>query len=239
MPFVEGGEGKRPRRRWSSWYDNRLVTEAGEAILAELDSWAIEELRRYKLVWSGWGPLQKLNDFDPIPNTDWGFREISGMDFGRLRLFFLSLLWRACASDRPEFELIQMDREELERLRKMIVAKNSDPFSFYPISLVQLSTMGITHNHTPILETKRIEAFDDQPDREVSIFRFYFDGLIVHCERPRPDVIDIKEFGKMTIGFGDKLAVMTVTFEGSRQKALIEHFKAEAMTNWPDVMQKL
>jgi hypothetical protein len=54
-PLTQGGRGRPPIRRWSSWYDPCLVTQAGEAILAEYDNWAIQELRKNKLIWSSWG----------------------------------------------------------------------------------------------------------------------------------------------------------------------------------------
>jgi Ser/Thr protein kinase RdoA (MazF antagonist) len=60
--LTQHGEGQtRPIRRWTSWYDPRLVTAEGEAILAAYDEWAIQELRRLKLVWSSWGPMLDLS----------------------------------------------------------------------------------------------------------------------------------------------------------------------------------
>jgi hypothetical protein len=32
LPFVQGGQGSRPVRRWDSWYDDHLVIQAGENI---------------------------------------------------------------------------------------------------------------------------------------------------------------------------------------------------------------
>ncbi|MER9585376.1 hypothetical protein [Mesorhizobium sp. M0276] len=74
VPFTKSGMGRRPSTRHSSWYDNRLVTQAGEDILAKLDDWAIKELRKARLVWSDWGPMTKLTDARAIPWTEWGIR---------------------------------------------------------------------------------------------------------------------------------------------------------------------
>ena len=38
-----------PQKRWDNWYDPELVTAKGEKIQAELDTWAIKELRKHKL----------------------------------------------------------------------------------------------------------------------------------------------------------------------------------------------
>jgi hypothetical protein len=57
------------------------------------------------LVWTGWkGAGSPVNKPKLIPGTVHGFREITGIDPGRLRLFFLSLIWRAAATTRPSFQ---------------------------------------------------------------------------------------------------------------------------------------
>ena len=58
--FIEAGRGLRPIRRFTSWYDQQLVIREGEKILSEIDTAGIEELRRLKLIWSGWGGRKKL-----------------------------------------------------------------------------------------------------------------------------------------------------------------------------------
>ena len=90
--FIEAGRGNRPIRRFTSWYDHQLVTHEGEKILSEIDTAGIAELRKHKLVWSGWGNKNKLrtSDFavDPDPESGLGVRLIEGIDAGSIRLFF-------------------------------------------------------------------------------------------------------------------------------------------------------
>ena len=50
---------QRPVWRSNSWYDYNLVTAKGEKILSEIDDLAISELRKHKLIWSGFGPKWK------------------------------------------------------------------------------------------------------------------------------------------------------------------------------------
>ncbi len=118
-PLIQWGDDARPIRRRSSWYDHRLVTADGEAILAAYDGWAIKQMRLHKLVWSGWGEEETLTakSFDEIPGTPWGLRSIAGVDTRKLRLFFLSLLWRAAESELPEFSQIYLGSGELHMLR--------------------------------------------------------------------------------------------------------------------------
>jgi hypothetical protein len=217
VPMTQSGRGMRPETRHSSWYDNQLVTAKGEKVLADLDDWAIKELRRLRLVWSGWGPMVGLSDVRKVPNTPWGWRTIEGGDWRRLRLFFLSLLWRAAASQRFEFNEVEVSADDLERLRIMVLNGDPDPVDYFQIQLVQLSTRGIEHNHTPLADTKRIgEEMDDGYD--IPFFRFYFDGLIAHFDRREIAEIQKRPLAELALGAGDPLTVTTVTFEESFQR---------------------
>jgi hypothetical protein len=238
LPFIESWSGTRPTRKWSSWYDNRLVTAEGEAVLAALDSWAIAQLRKHKLVWSGWGPAQLLTDnHDRMGDTGFGVRKITGLDGKRLRLFFLSLLWRAAASTHHGFSDIKLSSEEVEKLGQMLLANDPEPSTYFSIQLTQISTLGTVQNLTPFAQTKTIPAFDSVPARTVRFFRFYFDGLVAHIH-PVPDG-DSCKLGSLVLGLEDVLTVSTVTYEISFQRKNLTNMMAEAYANWPDTMKKL
>lgn len=229
-PLLQYGSGMKPSRRWDSWYDKNLVTREGEDILTALDTWAITELRKHKLVWSGWGPMTALTTgHDAIGGTPWGSRRIKPIDTQRLRLFFLSLLWRAAASSRPEFSEVALPPDELECLRAMIVGGNHEPLHFYPMALVQLSTMGEIHNQTPFADMKRVPAMGNEPERLIPIFRFYFDGLIIHIHQQTTDSGYETRLGPLIVGNGDELAVTTVTFEASFQLENLRTVVAESV----------
>lgn len=237
LPFVQAGNGTRPKRAWSSWYDSQLVTRAGEDILRDYDTWAIDELRQRKLVWSGWGPMQTLGqNHNPIPGTAWGVRTIECPDAARLRLFFMSLLWRAAASDRPEFSEVTMPEADLEALRIMVATGKPLPLSFYPIHLSQLSTFGPIHNQTPVAMVKRIPEFEELEEVEVPIFRFYFEGLIVHFHRTVDGIGMSGSFGSMIVGSGPKIMISTVTYEASLQRENLEQVVSEATHAWPHIL---
>lgn len=222
-PLVQIDHEKYPVRRWSSWYDTKLVTQAGENILSFLDNWAVATLRKHRLVWSGWGPVQvppgvnNLAGIYPMtpPNSGWGYRLIKGIDPGRLRLFFLSLLWRAAATDREEFSQVVMPPGDLEKLRLMLINENPDPISFYPTELGQFSTAGVFHNRVPIPMTKSVERQGEKI--QIPFFRFYFDGLTAHVHRRASDDGLTWWFGSSIVGMGDNLAVATVLFDTSFQ----------------------
>ena len=231
VPLSQIEHGKHPVRRWSSWYDTNLVTQAGKAILSSLDNWAIATLRKHKLVWSGWGPVQMLPGINNLagiypmtpPNSGWGYRVVKGIDPRLLRLFFLSLLWRAAATDRGEFSQVVMPPCDLEKLRLMLINGDSDPASFYPIELAQFSTVGVL----PISMVKTVERGGEKT--EIPFFRFYFDGLMAHVHRRTSDNGLTSWFGSSIVGMGDDLAVATVLFNTSFQHEGLKRAVAESL----------
>lgn len=218
-PLVQIESGKKPQVRWDSWYDDQLVTIQGENILTEFDTWAIRQLRLNKLVWGGWGSAQTLEGhYSPIASSPWGIRRISGIDTLRLRLFFLSLLWRAAATSRYEFEKIEISRDDLEMLRLMLIERNALPISFYRIQLTQLSTKGVIHNMPPIVQYKDVRSsVIGVRHRLEKIFRFYFDGLIAHIHLPETESLS-RDYGAMVLGAEKDIVVSTVTYEHSFER---------------------
>lgn len=233
-PSFQIAIGARPVRRWNSWYDPKLVTQPGEKILMDLDTWAISELRKHKLVWSSWGPAQTLGGLHtPIANSGWGIRRVEGIDPKKLRLFFLSLLWRAAATSRLEFAGVQMPSDDLERLRVMLCSRNPEPISFYPSQLTQLSTVGVVHNYAPIADLKTIPSLEEgTAPRDLPIFRFYLDGLIAHMHRHASDDGFTASLGHMIVGADKELTFATQTYERSLQARTVNTVVTRALRAW-------
>lgn len=239
LPFIQSAHGSRPILRWGGWYDRRPVVRRGEDILAALDTWAVRELRKHELVWSGWGSSQALTKPPtPLANDGRGMREISGTDPTKLRLFFLSLLWRAAVSNREEFLEITMPDEELERLRLMIVTNDPRPLSFYPSTLVQFSTWGAARNLTPQSWVVRTPD-ENMAMRKVPIFRFYFDGLIAWTYRNTSDSSYAERHAHALVGHGPKLHVAALPYQNWFQSRNMMKGSIAALEQFPEVMNKL
>jgi hypothetical protein len=155
-PLTQRGEHGRYIKRWTSWYDPALVIQAGEDILTDYDTWAIEFFRQRRLIWSSWGPMTSLSTSDLIngPNGI-GARQLKDLDARRLRLFFLSLLWRAAATTLFEFKNVTLRQDQLEQLREVVKTGTPEPFEFFPVALIQLSSKNFPHNQSPIRAKKR------------------------------------------------------------------------------------
>lgn len=222
-PLVQVGEHVAPTRRWSSWYDQALVTRAGEDILSEYDNFAISELRKHKLVWSGWGPMTSLTvaDHEVLPSGHHGIRHIKGCDTKRLRLFFLSILWRMAESSLAEFSNVTVGQTHLDLLRRMVRDADPYPMEVFPMVLVQISSVGLVHNHTALLEDKFLDFASDHPTKRVPIYRIYMDGLVAHIHRPDADPSLAKSMGPLGLGSSDDLVLTTVSYERSYQQEII------------------
>jgi hypothetical protein len=231
--LIQAGRGRPAIRRMTSWYDKELVTAEGEKILMDLDTWAIAELRRHKLIWGSWGQAAELQSPDhvvlPILDAGWGYREIELTDPTRLRLFFLSLLWRAAATGLPEFDQIVIDEPDLSLLRDMVLTGNPNPLHVFSVQLLQLSTRGVPHNLTPypLMTTEPTPEGGQTPPYPV--YRFYFDGLTATFDRRTltPEFVD--ERAGIIVGCEQKLHMGTVTFEKSWQRENMKRLMMEQL----------
>lgn len=184
--YVETGIGHETKHRSNSWYDGELVTREGEDILADIDAKGIELLRKHRLVWSGWGDVDSIADeFADETGDRQGWRAVFIEHTQDLQLFFLSLLWRAAATKRPEFDDVSLPASVEEELRVRVLKGKPGALSDFPVQLFQLTTRGVEHNRTPLLESKRVP----HPSGtgwvgRADYVRFYFDGLVAHVHLP-------------------------------------------------------
>lgn len=181
--FMEKSLTSKYSWRSNSWYDYNLVTRRGEDILSKIDEAGINSLRKALLIWSGWNKEWNalpdeyflLNDV-PFNGDVLKVRVINNIDTSTIRIFFLSILWRAAKSCRPEMNDIQLSEEKLSILKEIIMDKTLDKNYIFPMDFDQMITRGIHHNRTPIYEYLTIKY----NDKEVTLgyFRIYFEGLV-------------------------------------------------------------
>lgn len=186
--LFQHGSGRRAQKRRTSWYDPSIVCAEGEKILSDLDDRGIKCLRGHRLIWSGFGPLSRvepdlsLADID-VELSDYGVRKVLIEDPDMLRKFFLSLLWRASASNLPEMSEVKLDKPDEEALTTFIRGGSDLPLSFYPCWLTQHHQVGFIHNQTPVKQVKTIPDLEGSTSRSIPIYRFYFDGLVAHFHK--------------------------------------------------------
>ncbi|MEH0835395.1 hypothetical protein [Pectobacterium cacticida] len=213
--YIEKSLETRPIWRANSWYDYNLVTAEGEKILSEIDDLSINELRKHKLIWSGFGP--KWRNPPTSYRIEEKIRSLKGVNARLLRLFFLSLLWRSASSKREEMKDIYLSQEELTCLKLMILKRDSGVPYFLPMYINQISDIGNHHNRTPIYEKISLpDPKNQKPPMELGSFRFYLEGLICHIIHSYESNI-IETLEPCFLGASDNLLVITHTFEQSRE----------------------
>ena len=65
-----------------------------------------------------------------------GFVDCLNANYSKLKLFFLSILWRASISKRPLFSEINLEKDVEEDIREMILTDNPKKDTDYPIFLM-------------------------------------------------------------------------------------------------------
>lgn len=224
--LYQSTKGKGERRRWSSWYDKMLVTREGEDILSNIDDAAIKMLRKHKLVWTSWTVFrphfEKISPMLP----DHGYRKVRLIDASTIIRFALSIAWRASASLLPDMVEAKLETEQEERLRKFVLGEPIFGTSPFPVSLTQISTVGIVHNQSPGVDEKQIFEVDSSKNQSVKIMRIYLDGLVMHVhlsQMPEEGVIGNPIF----LGSADDTLITSVTYEASHQYENLLHVMRE------------
>lgn len=154
------------QKSWIGLYDNSLVCKSCEELFSPFDDYAI------KL-------LLKTLDFDEIKDEARGLGvwKKDNYNYNKLKMFFLTLLWRAGASNMQQFKRVQLG-SYLNKLKENI--RNNNP--------------GTEHEYSVLLS--RFEENDEigrnffldphlvkKPFDGINCYRFYLGaGYIVHIK---------------------------------------------------------
>lgn len=231
--FIQAGEGTRPIRTFTSWYDKKILTHKGEKIVSIIDDRGIKELRRLKLVWSGWDGEEKIPSDVVINRFDEqrGIRTIENLDSSILRVFFLSILWRWGQSSLAAAKDVKISEADLKVIGQLLLDDSPGDPNFFAMTLTQISTKGASHNLAPIKREM------EKSESEVYPFiRLYFDGLVVHVHTSRVDAV---KFGPMLLGHASELVLLAIDHERTFQFENMGKMIKEANYQYPNIMKKL
>lgn len=142
--------------------------------------------------------------------------QITKFDYKRLKLFFVSLLWRASISTHVFFKRISLGSQE-EILRDMILNQRPGSLKSYPVTLARFenpAANGILDPHP--------EVFDD-----VKFCRFYLTGYVVYIQvddKPPPSFL-----GDFAIKENEPITVIMRNFAESKDGALMLRIAQKAV----------
>jgi hypothetical protein len=232
-----GAEGQRPTLKYTSWFDSKLVTCDGEIILSKYDDEAAKELRRLGLTWRYFPTTQAATRHSILESFE--YIEVKSQKTNELRMFFLSVLWRFTASRLPRFRDMKLDPGHQERLRQ-IVAREVDPLPHdFPAVLVLMTTKGQPQVQSPYPDIMAVPAFGDFKGDTLEIFRFFFDGLIVHMGRRPADSKLFDAWSPRVVGSDDALRIIGRSYEGSFQETNIAALQHQLHQQWPDDARRI
>ena len=147
-----------PKRSLTGIYDEELVTLDGEAFFNKPDNYA------YKVL------IQNRNKLEPwLENGKEVGVQLIDYDYHILKIFFLSLLWRASETQRGEYNQVSLG-PHTEKIREMII--NGDPGTPEEYSVVLFR-----FNKEPALEKGTI-LFPYKTRQEFNGYKFYLNEYI-------------------------------------------------------------
>ncbi len=110
---------------------------------------------------------------------------IENLEYKKIKLFFLSLLWRASISSKPEFENVSLGYNE-DRICKMITEENPGHSSKFSISAI-----------VPLIGRKYNEGwgttFFDLKDGQTDIYSIVIGGILYVISMDNKNILSTKE----------------------------------------------
>jgi len=166
-PFVDwGGEG-RPRRLYSGWYDRNILTDAGEKYFNAVDDAAAK-----CFVENGFTYRKRRNPLDMnklgerfVPNQ---FYQIEGVNSSLIRLFGLSLLWRAAVSKEEAFKDVKVSPSHLADLRDRILCGDAGPCTEYALF------------YAVFCDATELTKMSPFKPKGFPFYRFFLDGVVCY-----------------------------------------------------------
>jgi hypothetical protein len=234
-----GFDCSRPKLVKTGWYDEEIVTRKGEDILERYDSDAAHILRKNGLCWR-WFPIAE-NAERHLIDADSGLEiiRVNDVDTRKLRLFFLSLLWRSVVCRRVGFEQMRLGVLHREKLRKIVSGEIEGHLSDFPVVLVLLTTKGGPQNKSPYKDTIRHSPELGLKLRPIPIFRFFLDGLIAHMGKTPADAATFDAWKPRVVGIDSGLTIIGRKYEGSTQEDMIKAMQDQVHEIWPDDARRI
>jgi len=151
-------EGQHPKKTPKGIYDRSIVTEEGERIFSDWDNYAAKLL------------LKKETIFEPIRhNGEILAYQVAEYDYIKLKLFFLSVLWKASVSSLYFFRKVNLGSHE-PRIRKALLSGNPFDTDWYPAIIAKWA------------DDKRAGMMDPFKEKfdGVKYYRMYIGSYIVY-----------------------------------------------------------
>lgn len=198
LKLVTNTKGVYPKRIWKGVYDDTIVTQEGEKIFLEWDDYAFKFL------------VEHFNSAKPLEHEGsivaYRYDEF---DYNKLKLFFLSVLWRAGASSHPFFKRVDLG-PHMEVLKKAILESDPGDPDFYATILASFDD-----------DQSWAKMMDPFPERydDIQFYRFYLGNFIAYIKVDKQNArTPLRE---LQISPNKPLYIVNRKFGGSKENAIM------------------
>lgn len=185
-PFMESDGQSRAIKRQTGWYDTAILGSRGERHISKFDDAAakcfIDGSYLYRT-------RRDPNDLDIIRGDfhPGSVIEVENVDTAKIRLFALSLLWRAAVSELSSMQEVKVRAQNIEEIGKRI-------FSETPGSPRQFAVYFCVFDSGE--ELPKVAPF--RPGAH-PFYRFFLDGVVAYvC--PRKSLVAAPRYGRLLVG---------------------------------------
>ncbi len=108
----------------------------GGILCKECDNELIGNLESYgsKVLFGGLSKNEEINCKNYMnPNDGFQYSVCDNVDYNKFKLFLLSILWRACITNREVFNAAKINDSDIEKIRLMLVNNDAGQINEYPI----------------------------------------------------------------------------------------------------------
>ncbi|CAO3427000.1 hypothetical protein [Azospirillum doebereinerae] len=223
-PFIEWRPGEKPRKSFAGWYDQGILNDNGEGIIAKLDDVAAKCFIENRFTYRGRRDEKNINFLNGnfVGNQVY---EIKNIDSNKLHLFAISMLWRAAVSSNPAFEAVRLSGSHLEDIRKRILSGNPGDFTDYP------TYFGVFCDHEELMKIAPFKPHN------YPYYRFFMDGVVCYVSPTRRN--KKSDLGLLLAGSEpDRIKVICFPSVGSNQAIITARGAHELFQNHGDVFAK-
>lgn len=161
--LATNSKGIYPKRSWKGIYDDSIVTQEGEKYFLKCDDYA------FKLLVEQFASAKPLE----LKGSIVGYM-YDNFDYDKLKLFFLSVLWRAAVSSHPFFKRVDIG-PHLEIIRKAIIESDPGNSDFYS-TVLALFDAGDERNWAKIMDPFKGRIAD------ITFYTFYLGNIVAYIK---------------------------------------------------------
>jgi hypothetical protein len=157
--LITNAESEYTKRSPQGIYDKTIVIAEGEKVFDEWDNYAAELL------------INQKHEFEPLSsNGNLAGYQFKKYDYKKLKLFCLSVLWRASVSRHDFFKKVNLGIHE-EKIRKTLLSGDPQGSGWYSVCIAKWSD---NETHSGMMDPFMERYFG------VNYYRFYIGNYIVY-----------------------------------------------------------